>query len=303
MGAVMIHLTIIIPTRNRLPSLSRLFVSLSLSLSKITAPVEIIVVNNGEVRNSAEILELARTANLKIEVLSPTPGKSWGLNEGLKRAQGKIICSLDDDVVVHPAWAEKLLEAHASTGFDAIQGRIFPGVDPEGQPADPERLREYNIPMVDYGEEVCEIQGLTGTNMSFKREVFEKVGFFDTRLGPGASGFSEDTEYSMRIRKAGLTIGYAPNPIVYHELDPQRYGRDYSRGVQYRKGLSRSIYRRDSIVFNVFPNLVANCLRFCLYRALGMSQKAYKTEGRILKYWGYLRGRVKGREGKKSSAL
>ena len=299
----MIHLTIIIPTRNRLPSLSRLFVSLSLSLSKITAPVEIIVVNNGDVRNSAEILELALTANLKIEVLSPTPGKSWGLNEGLKKAQGKIICPLDDDVVVDPAWAEKVLEAHASTEFDAIQGRIFPGVDPEGQPADPERLREYNIPVVDYGEAICEIPGLTGTNMSFKREVYEKVGFFDTRLGPGASGFSEDTEYSMRIRKAGLRIGYSPYPIVYHELDPQRYGRDYNRGVQYRKGLSRSIYRRDSIVFNVLPNLVANCIRYCLYRALGMRQKAYKTEGRILKYWGYLMGRVKGREGNKASAL
>jgi len=238
----MIHLTIIIPTRNRLPSLSRLFVSLSLSLSKITAPVEIIVVNNGDVQNTAEILELALTANLKIEVLSPTPGKSWGLNEGLKKAQGKIICPLDDDVVVDPAWAEKVLEAHASTEFDAIQGRIFPGVDPEGQPADPERLREYNIPVVNYGEAICEIPGLTGTNMSFKREVYEKVGFFDTRLGPGASGFSEDTEYSMRIREAGLKIGYSPYPIVYHELDPQRYGRDYNRGVQYRKGLSRSIY-------------------------------------------------------------
>ncbi len=299
----MIHLTIIIPTRNRLPSLSRLIVSLSYSLSKVTTPVEIIVVNDGDIQNTAEILELARTANLKIDVLSPTSGKSRGLNEGLKSSKGKIICALDDDVVVHPDWAEQLLEAHESTGFDAIQGKISPGVDPEGKPADSERLREYNIPVVDYGEEVCEIQGLTGTNMSFKREVFEKVGFFDIRLGPGASGFSEDTEYSMRIRKAGLTIGYSPNPIVYHELDPQRYGRDYNRRVQYRKGLSRSIYRRDSIVFNVFPNLVANCLRFCLYRALGMSQKAYKTEGRILKYWGYLMGRVKGREGNKASAL
>ncbi len=42
------------------------------------------------------------------------------------------------------------------------------------------------------------------------------------------------------------------------ELNPNRYGREYNRAVQYRKGLSRSIYRQDSIVFNVLPNLTGN---------------------------------------------
>ena len=90
---------------------------------------------------------------------------------------------------------------------------------------------------------LVEFAAFTGTNISFKREVFEKVGLFDTRLGPGASGFSEDTEYSRRIRQVGFKIGYAPNAIVYHELNPERYGSSYNRKVQYRKGVSRSIYR------------------------------------------------------------
>ncbi|MBI3058114.1 MAG: glycosyltransferase family 2 protein [Deltaproteobacteria bacterium] len=289
----MIDLTIIIPTRNRLPSLARLFASLSLSLSRIETSFEIFVVNNGDIQNTAKILELAIAANLEIVVLGPTPGKSWGLNEGLKRAKGKIICPLDDDVVVASDWAERLLGAHRSTGFDAIQGKILPGVDPEGRPADPTRLREYNIPMIDYGEEVREIRGLTGTNGSFKREVFERVGYYDTRLGPGGSGFSEDTEYSTRIRREGFKIGYTPHAIVYHELNPARYGLAVKRDAQYRKGLSRSVYRHDSIVFDVLPNLFANCVRLVIYKALGARQKSYKTEGRILKYWGYLVGKVR----------
>jgi hypothetical protein len=64
--------------------------------------------------------------------------------------------------------------------------------------------------------------------------------------------------------------------------------------VEYRKGLSRSIYRHDSIAFRVMPNLLANCLRYGLYRLLGRSQKAYKTEGRIMKCWGYLIGKMRG---------
>ncbi|MGZ8496358.1 MAG: glycosyltransferase family 2 protein, partial [Candidatus Binatia bacterium] len=133
-----------------------------------------------------------------------------------------------------------------------------------------------------------------GTNMSFTRQVFDKVGFFDSRLGPGAAGFSEDTEYSIRIRNAGFRIGYTPGAIVYHELNPNRYGRAYNRMVEYRKGLSRSIYRHDSIAFRVMPNLVANSLRYGLYRIVGKSQKAYKTEGRIMKCCGYLMGKLRG---------
>jgi GT2 family glycosyltransferase len=179
--------------------------------------------------------------------------------------------------------------------FDALQGRVLPGVDFEGRPADTHRLCQYNIPITDYGENIREIRGLTGTNMSFKRKVFGTVGYFDPRLGPGAAGFSEDTEYSIRIRQSGFKIGYTPHAVVYHELSPARYGREYNRKVEYRKGLSRSLYRTDSIAFNVLPNLLANCIRYPLYCLFGKTQKAYKTEGRIMKCCGYLAGKVRRR--------
>src|SRR5437867_8455364 len=65
--------------------------------------------------------------------------------------------------------------------------------------------------------------------------------------------------------------------------------------------MSRSIYRHDSIPFRVIPNLVANCLRYGLYCLLGKTQKAYKTEGRIMKCWGYLMGKARGVNCKSSS--
>ena len=139
------------------------------------------------------------------------------------------------------------------------------------------------------------IRGLTGTNLSFQRSVMNAVGVFDVRLGPGAAGFSEDTEFSRRIRNAGFKIGYTPDAIVYHELNPNRYGRAYNREVEYRKGASRSIYRQDSILFRVLPNLAANCFRYGLYKALRLTQKADKTEGRIVKCWGYLMGKFQQR--------
>ena len=258
---------------------------------------EVIAVNNGSVDDTARVLA-ARTQvarDVPFYALSEAlKGKANALNRGLAAAKGDILVIVDDDVVVDSQLLFKHMEAYEGGGFDAIQGRILPGVDPDGNHADRSRLREYNIPYIDYGEDIHEIRGLTGTNMSFTRQVFDKVGFFDSRLGPGAAGFSEDTEYSIRIRRAGFKIGYTPGAIVYHELNPNRYGRAYNRMVEYRKGLSRSIYRHDSIAFRVMPNLVAHSLRYGLYRIVGKSQKAYKTEGRIMKCCGYLMGKLRG---------
>lgn len=287
-------ISIIVPTFNRAESLKRLVQSLDSLKHEDLIKVEVLVIDNGSTDGTRSFLlrEQAKSTKFFLKILEERQrGKASALNLGLRNAKGRLVLFVDDDVVVDPGWLSGHSECYLKTTFDAVQGRVLPGVDPEGRTADPGRLRQYNIPIVDYGDEPREIRGLTGTNMSFKREVFEKVGYFDVRLGPGAAGFSEDTEYSMRIRQAGFKIGYTPHAVVYHELDPGRYGKTYNRVVQYRKGLSRSLYRRQSILFNVVPNLLANCVRYFIYRLSGKEQKAYKTEGRILKYWGYLMGR------------
>jgi len=288
-------LSIIIPTRNRVKSLKLLLESLA-EPARIGIPeTEIIVVDNGSTDETHRWLDAQREQNQSgglIILDEPRPGKSNALNRALSVARGEIFMVLDDDVVIQSNCLAKHAEAHTATQFAAIQGRILAGKDSLGNPADANRLREYNIPLIDYGEEIVAIRGLTGTNMSFKRVVFEKVGFFDPRLGPGAAGFSEDTEYSIRIRKAGFKIGYTPHAIVYHELNPSRYGRVYNRAVEYRKGVSRSVYRRESVLTKVLPDLFANCIRYGIYRLLGRHDKLYKTEGRILKCWGYVAGKL-----------
>lgn len=256
---------------------------------------EVIVVDNGSTDNTREILLREKVKHNRFDFRmskEETRGKSSALNRGIGLARGEILIIVDDDVVVHHRWMAEHWESHRISEFGAVQGRVLPGVDPQGYPADPSRLREYNIPIVDYGGEIRSIRGFTGTNVSFKRDIVRQVGLFNPRLGPGALGFSEDTEYSMRMRRAGFKIGYNPGAIVYHELNPERYGRAYNRRVEYRKGVSRSIYRQDSIWFKVLPDLMAQCMRYGIYRLLGKSQKAYKIEGRILKSWGYISGKV-----------
>jgi glycosyltransferase involved in cell wall biosynthesis len=288
-----------VPTFNRASSLRRLIASFDALLSSNSINTEILIVDNGSTDNTPGVLAQAtgECSKFSLKVLCEhRRGKSNALNRGLSSAQGKIILIVDDDVVVHPQWLVKHAESYSLTSFDAMQGRVLPGVDLDGRSANPDKLREYNIPIIDYGEEIRDCRGLTGSNMSFKREVFAKVGWFDARLGPGAAGFSEDTQYSIRIREAGFKIGYTPHAVVYHELSPARYGREYNRKVEYQKGVSRSVYRTDSIFFKVLPNLALNFIRYAVYSFLGKTQKAYKTEGRIMKSWGYLAGKIRRRQ-------
>lgn len=295
-------ISVIVPTRNRAGSLRRLLESLHAAEFPDSVRAEVLIVDNGSTDGTEEMLlcEQVEPRKFVLRLLEEgRQGKARALNLGLSAANGDIFFVIDDDVVVDPQWLVRHLECYQATAFDAIQGRVLPGVDFEGRPADGEKLSEYNIPIVDYGDRVREIRGLTGSNMSFKREVFEKVGLFDVRLGPGASGFSEDSEYSARIRRAGFKIGYTPHAVVYHELNPERYGRAYNRTVHYRKGLSRSLYRKESIAFHVLPDLVLNGIRLVVYRASGADAKAYRTEGRIMRYWGFLVGRIQRRLGRR----
>jgi GT2 family glycosyltransferase len=292
-------LSIIVPTYNRRPSLQRLLRSIDDLEVPGLSRVEVIVVDNASSDDTADLLshEINPLKNMSFVVLTEFDrGKASALNRGLAAAKGDLLLVLDDDVIADRSLITEHLRCYAENSFDAVQGRILPGVDPEGKSADETRLHEYNLPLTNHGSTCREITGLTGTNMSFKRAVFEKVGLFRPELGPGASGFSEDTEYSGRIRKAGFRIGYTPGAVVYHELNPSRYGRKYKRRRGYLEGQSRSVYRRDSILLKVIPDLVANCLRYAVYRSLGLAQKAYKTEGRIMKRWGYLVGRIVGVE-------
>jgi GT2 family glycosyltransferase len=74
-----------------------------------------------------------------------------------------------------------------------------------------------------------------GVNMAFRREVFSRIGVFDERLGAGAAGCSEDSEFWYRMLAAGMTVRYEPRAVVWHT---HRAGREAFQNQmhQYMRG-------------------------------------------------------------------
>lgn len=290
------RVNVVIPTYNRVRALKALLDSLEAANCPESIAVEIIVVNNGSADGTSEMLadETAKRRRYPITVLNESRrGKAHALNLGLTEGKGDLFLILDDDVSVDPCCLTAHLDVYRDHSFAAVQGKVLAGKDDKGREAELNQLRQYNIPVVDHGNEVVEIRGFIGTNVSFLRSVKDKVGLFDVRLGPGACGFSEDSEYSMRVRQAGFKIGYTPYAVVYHELNSTRYGRKYNRAVQYRKGISRSLYRHDPVVSKIVPNLLGQCLRYAIYYLIGNTDKVHKAEGGIMKSCGYLAGKLR----------
>lgn len=142
------------------------------------------------------------------------PGLSRARNRGLSKASGDIIVFTDDDVLVAENWLDEIRREFSDPNLFMLGGRVLLARD---------TLQDVAIYTPDQRLETAFPSGGSlgmGANMAFRREVFDRVGVFDVRLGAGtffAGG--EDIELFYRALKAGYKFVYAPNVLVHHDHD------------------------------------------------------------------------------------
>lgn len=267
-------LSIIIATHARPDSLGRLIASLKPQLHPSKS--ELIVAENGTPLPT----QLAAADHVTAHLHDPRPGKCRVQNLAIKRASGEILAFLDDDLVVARDYVnqvERFFGYHSE--FAAMKGRILPLEDPH-------KIAGVNwvyldLPLVDHGDEIIEVEGVLGANMAFLATALRAVGPFDERLGPGAAGHEEETEMSARLRRAGYRIGYSPNAVVYHEVDPARADRARFIRVARERGRCRMIHETHSKFDIMVKNAVAST-RLALVSTFGASAQRRAREERRL---------------------
>lgn len=219
----------------------------------------------------------------------PRAGKCRVQNLALKQACGEIIVCLDDDLFAAPDYLAQVEAFFDSCPqFVAMKGRILPA-RPPASVAGPTAVY-LDLPLVDHGAEIRPVRGVLGANMGFRREVFDSLGGFDERLGPGACGHEEETEFSSRLRAAGMRIGYAPGALVFHEVEPERADRARFLRVARERGRCRMLHETHG-----WPEVLADtalaAMRLTLARALplGLERRA-RAEKRLATALGMLDG-------------
>lgn len=294
-------LSIIIATKGREQGLQKLFQSIKYLEYREQIQPEILVVNNADdgpperrVRELVESLngEIGNLQCLRDHDGIPPRPKCRGHNLAIHASRGSILAFIDDDVELTPGWLTATLEFFRTKPYVAMQGAILM---PPSVRNDKEFLRIWNryrtIPYIDYGDRMDEIYTLTGPNMAIRREIFDEIGLFDERLGPGASGMSEDVEFAQRIVKHRGRIGYEPKAVVYHEADWDRLTDAFFRKWHEQQGRSRLLYKNSSI-FSIIPNLNRSLLSYGWYSLFFNERKKYRFLGRYYHYLAMLKKKL-----------
>jgi len=228
------RVSVILCTYNRCHSLATALESVAASQLPDSVSWEILVVDNNSRDKTFDVVaEFVRRYPGKFRYLfEPQQGKSYALNAGIREARGQILAFMDDDVIVDVKWLQNLTSVFTKQEWAGVGGRILPErtFTPPAWLSLEGKYALAPLAIFDLGPQPAElVEAPFGTNMAFRKEVFEKVGGFRTDLGPrpGSEIRSEDTEFGFRALGAGQRLWYEPSAIVYHSLPAHRLQKEY----------------------------------------------------------------------------
>jgi len=160
---------------------------------------EVIVVDDASTDNLVKMLR-EKFHWVKIIVNERNHGDTYSVNRGMKIAQGDFVLLLDSDVwFIQRGWLKNLIKDIES---DPKIGIIAPKfLYPDGT------LQEGFEKMT---ETIC----IKGATFLIKREVIEKIGYFDEGYFPG---YFAETDFCHRAFCAGFKSVSTPNSVVIHD--------------------------------------------------------------------------------------
>lgn len=203
-------ISIIIPVRNEEATIERCM----LVIERLNYPkdkIEIIVVDDGSTDRTLEILKKFKGVQI---ICAHGVGPSKARNIALQRSKGKFIAFTDGDCVVDRDWINELLKGFYSDDIVSVGGDQRA---PENGSKFGRKVNHFLKTIgflggyTKWATSMVEVKHNPTCNSMYRREIFEKVGYFNEHLWPG-----EDMELDQRIRKKNLKIVYNPAAIVYH---------------------------------------------------------------------------------------
>ncbi len=201
----------IVPIFNRPEELRELLESMSRLSGNI--PFEIVVVEDGSTISSEKIAtEYSKKLNLHYFYKNNTgPGDSR--NFGMRKARADYFLILDSDVILPPEYLEEVDRFLKNHDVDC-----FGGPD-AAHHSFGEIQKAINYAMTSF----LSTGGIRGNkkaaknfeprsfNMGISKKAFEATGGFG-KIHPG-----EDPDLSLRIKKLGFLIAFAPKVVVFHK--------------------------------------------------------------------------------------
>jgi glycosyltransferase involved in cell wall biosynthesis len=210
-----LDISVIICTRNRMASLRGTLASASRLKVPPGKAVELFLVDNGSTDDSAEVIRDFQWPGVVIHRLRVAEaGLARSQNTALRRARGRVVMFLDDDVRAPENWLAELSEPVLSGEADAVGGGVVVAEQVKPSWIRPEH-EEWLASTVHW--EPAREPVLIGSNMAIGRHVFRAIGGFDEDLG-----YAIDTMFSYRLVAAGFKLLLRHDITVEHWVEAKR---------------------------------------------------------------------------------
>jgi len=225
-------------------------------LAQTLKPHEVIVA----VDHNEELLDRLKSElppGVKLVLSNGAPGLSDTRNAGISSSTGEIVAFIDDDAMAIETWLENLIPPFEDSKVMAVGGQAIPlwskGKPPFWFPEEFDFIIGCTAHKKLILQENSEVRNVTGSNMAFRKEIFQKVGFWETKLGRcelGRVRFNptggEEAELCLRIKTAipdGVIL-FRPESVVHHKVIPERATLKYVFNFCFREGITRAMMRK-----------------------------------------------------------
>jgi GT2 family glycosyltransferase/lipopolysaccharide/colanic/teichoic acid biosynthesis glycosyltransferase len=226
-----IKISVVIVNYNVKEYLEQSLLSIKRALDGISH--EIIVVDNASVDGSVAFI-LQRFPNIRLIELNENLGFGKGNNIALQQVSGEFVVLINPDTIVQEDTFIKLVQFFEANPQAA--GATCKIINPDGSFSidcrhsiptpmmafwkvtglsklfpNSKIFSKYNLTYLDENE-IYPIPAISGSFMMFRKEVLDKVGYFDERFFM----YCEDIDLCHRVNEAGYKIYYVPTTQIIH---------------------------------------------------------------------------------------
>ncbi len=242
---------------------------------------KIVVVDNNSTDGSAEMVK-KQFKEVNVIKRKKNKGFSEAYNIAVKYASKKYnpdyFFFLNNDTKVTKNWLGNLIKVSKSSdgsifgcnqlSFQKKQKQITAGwIRPFG-------TKYY------HGKQIKEVNWVSDASSLVKKEVFEKIGFFDE----GLSFYYEETDFERRAVKNGFKIIYVPNSIILHKggATSKDFDKDFLFYVFHKNRMR--CFLKNFPIYYLLPRILYDFFKAIKLKKVFLLLKAYKEGIKSLRY-------------------
>ncbi len=184
---------------------------------------------------------------------------------GVQDAAEDIIAFIDDDAYASPEWLEEIIAAYGDPAVGAVGGRADngrPGEEHEGLDRIGRFLADGTL-TGNFGADpgrIIETDHMLGANMSVRSNALHAIGGIHDYY-PGTC-LREDSDLSLRVKKAGYRIVFAPRALVRHVAGEYAKGKRFDLRYRYYGARNHVVLLTTALGWRD-PHLARHLVKVC----------------------------------------